>query len=158
MGQLKAELDQWKQNYEKVRGEAEEAKSAREGLENRLALLSSEIERLQMKCNNRIAENDQLKAQLLELEQVVPQISKLEGIIGEVEQKDLNNRKEIDRLQRDLNQKSQENLNFKQKINELDSYIQSLKQLELEVQKLQGQIQTQGKENQEWLKKNDFMQ
>lgn len=68
-----------------MKGEADDAKSAREGLENRLALLSSEIERLQMKSNNRIAENDQQKQQIQELEQLVPQLQKLEGIIAELE-------------------------------------------------------------------------
>jgi chromosome segregation ATPase len=104
------EVELWKRRFEEQEDEANKAKSAREGLENRLALLSSEIERMNIKVRNyqKTIEDQTLRIQ--ELEQENNELRKLESTIHELESKLDTTYQELDHLTADLNTKV-ENIN-----------------------------------------------
>lgn len=87
LAQSRTEVDLWKHRFGEKEDEANQARAAREGLENRLALLSSEIERMNVKNRNYNTLNADQAIHIKELENENLELRKLEGVIIELESK-----------------------------------------------------------------------
>jgi chromosome segregation ATPase len=83
----KDQTDAWKEECTVQERLANEAIKQREGLENKIALLSSEIERLRVKVDNRAAEIELQKMQIQELQEHLTDAQQLSGVVNELQSK-----------------------------------------------------------------------
>ncbi|CAD8211080.1 unnamed protein product [Paramecium pentaurelia] len=132
--QLEEQLDKFKQQTK----ELNEAQQMRDQLENKIAMLSTEIERYKYKLNNKQNETDQLKKQILDLQQQISQLSQVENdnikLNQECEKLDQKYNDQVEILQQTKNERNE---------------LQQIKsQLEQELSLIQSELQS-SQQNQE---------
>lgn len=125
------EVDEWKSRSYQQENALNEAKAKIQSLEgkirdfeNRVALLTSEIERLNTVLKQRIGENDELRIRISQLESQLEIIKQYELKISQYEERVALMSQEVQRLNGSLRGKQQEIDELRGKIAQFESLIQ----------------------------------